>query len=95
MEVDSYSQENNSFVKLFSDSQFDNYDDSRYFQPNINSHDNPSKEQMEVNDHFNENENFGKLSSDSQDQLYKMVPLNDNEDRITFHGNYENNSNQN
>jgi hypothetical protein len=96
MEVDRYSHENNSFGKLFSDSQLNNYDDSRYFKPNINSHDNPSTEQMEVDLYSNENENFGKLSSDSQDQLYNiMVPLNGNEDNFTFHENYENNSNQN
>jgi hypothetical protein len=95
MEVDRYSHENNSFGKLFSDSQLDNYDDSRYFKPNINSHDNPSTEQMEVDQYSSKNENFGKLSSDSQDQIYNMVPLNDNEDNFTFHENYENNSNQN
>jgi hypothetical protein len=95
MEVDSYSHENNSFGKLFSDSQLDNYDDSRYFKPNINSHDNPSTEQMELDLYSNENENFGKLSSDSQDQIYKMVLLNDSEDNFTFYENYEKSSNQN
>jgi hypothetical protein len=95
MEVDSYSHKNNSFGKLFSDSQLDNYDDSRYFKPNINSHDNQYSEQMEVDHYFNKNENFGRLSSQSQDQLNIMVPLNDNEDNFTFHENYENNSNQN
>jgi hypothetical protein len=95
MEVDRYSHENNSFGKLFSDSQLDNYDDSRYSKPNINSHDNLSTEQMEIDLYSNENENFGKLSSDSQDQLYNVVPLNDNEDNFTFHENYENSSNRN
>ena len=50
---------------------------------------------MEVDPYSNENENFGKLSSDSQDQLYNVVPLNDNEDNFSFHKNCENISNQN